>query len=124
AYNITSYSDPTKKTRENMANVYGVAFDNEYGIFLVQRDPVRIIKLADNGFGFDFVKQFGSPGNDASKIEFVAPIDAAVTPDGKFLYVIEDGEPISSKNTEPGLARIVKYKIAYEEEKEFTLNVQ
>ncbi|MCM8822829.1 MAG: hypothetical protein NC831_08535 [Candidatus Omnitrophica bacterium] len=124
AYGITAIKDPIKKTQEAMANVYGVAFDGEYGIYLVQRDPVRIIKLADNGFGFDFVKQFGSPGNDASKIEFVAPKDAAVSPDGKFLYVIEDGEPISSTNTEPGLARLVKYKITYEEEKEITLNVQ
>lgn len=123
AYGITSFTDPIKKVRENMANVFGVAFDGEYGIYLVQRDPVRIIKIADNGFGFDFVKQFGSPGNDAAKLEFVAPKDAAVSADGKYLYVIEDGEPISKTNTAPGLARLVKYRINYKEEKEITINV-
>ncbi|MCM8758856.1 MAG: hypothetical protein NC906_03675 [Candidatus Omnitrophica bacterium] len=124
AYGINVINDPIKKTRETMANVYGVAFDGEYGIYLIQRDPVRIIKIADNMFGFDFVKQFGSPGDDASKIEFMAPKDAVVSPDGKYLYVIEDGEPISKTNTAPGLARLVRYKITYQEEKEITVNVQ
>ncbi|MGC9065599.1 MAG: FlgD immunoglobulin-like domain containing protein [Candidatus Ratteibacteria bacterium] len=124
AYSITSFTDPVKKTTEQMANVYGVAFDKESGIFLVQRDPVRIIKISDNGFGFDFVKQFASPGNDASKLEFMAPKDAAVSPDGKYLYIIEDGEPISKTNTAPGLARLMKYKITYQDEKQVTINVQ
>lgn len=124
AYGFTEFVDPIKNTRVNLANVYGVAFDGEYGIFLVQRDPVRIIKIADNGFGFDFVKQFGSSGNDAEKLEFMAPKDAVVSPDGKYLYVIEDGEPISKENTTPGLARLVKYKITYQEEKEVIISVQ
>jgi len=124
AYAITSFYDPVKKTNEIMQNVFGVAFDRESGLFLVQRDPVRIIKISDNGFGFDFVKQFGSPGNDASKLEFMAPKDAVVSPDGKFLYVIEDGEPISKTNTAPGLARVVKYKIEYDSEKEIQVTVK
>ncbi len=124
AYGFNSYMDPEKKTRETMVNTWGVAFDGEYGIYLVQRDPVRIVKIADNGFGFDFVKKFGSPGNDAAKIEFMAPKDAAVSPDGKYLYVIEDGEPISKTNTTPGLARLVRYKITYKEEKEISIEVK
>ncbi|MCM8785324.1 MAG: hypothetical protein NC899_03655 [Candidatus Omnitrophica bacterium] len=123
AYSITEINDPIKKTKEKMTNVYGVAFDGEYGIFLIQRDPVRILKIADNGFGFDFVKQFGSVGNDASKLEFITPIDAVVSPDGKFLYIIEDGEPISKTNTTPGLARLIKYKITYDGEKEIKVKI-
>jgi DNA-binding beta-propeller fold protein YncE len=124
AYAITSFYDPVKKTNEIMQNVFGVAFDRESGLFLVQRDPVRIIKISDNGFEFDFVKQFGSPGNDASKLEFMAPRDAVVSPDGKFLYVVEDGELISDKNTSSGLARVVKYKIEYDSEKEIQVQVK
>lgn len=124
AYSISEINDPIKNKKEPMVNVYGVAFDGEYGIYIVQRDPVRIIKISDNGFGFDFVKQFGSPGEDASKIEFLAPRDAVVSPDGRFLYVIEDGEPISKTNTTPGLARLVKYKITYEYEKEIVVDVK
>lgn len=106
-----------------MTDVWGVAFDREYGIFLIERTPVKVIKISDNGFGFDFVKQFGSPGNDAAKLEFMAPKDAVVSPDGKYLYVIEDGEPISSTNSSPGLARMVKYKINYTEEKELSISI-
>ncbi len=123
AYGINSFTDPIKKTNEKMTDVWGVAFDREYGIFLIERTPVKVIKISDNGFGFDFVKQFGSPGNDAAKLEFMAPKDAVVSPDGKYLYVIEDGEPISSTNSSPGLARMVKYKINYTEEKELSISI-
>jgi hypothetical protein len=122
-YFLNSYTDPLTKTQVNLDDIRGLASAHQGGIYIVQRKYSRIVKFSDTGFGFDYVTSFGSPGKNAEKLEFTAPHDVAISPNGNYIYVIEDGEAISKENTTPGLARIMKFKISYKEEKEIKLTV-
>jgi DNA-binding beta-propeller fold protein YncE len=122
-YSIGNYTDPLTKTNVQLSDISGMGFDHNDGIYVVERKYSNIIKFSDTGFGFDYVTSFGSPGKNAEKLEFTAPHDVAISPDGHYIYVVEDGEAISKENTTPGLARIMKFKISYKEEKEIKLTV-
>jgi hypothetical protein len=125
SYAIAGYVEPVTKIQQKLNDVNGVAYDGEGGIFLALRSPVKIVKIFDNGTGFDFVAAFGSRGEDAAKLQFMAPHSVVVSPDRKSLYVVEDGEIISKDEpNNAGLARIVKYLINYTEEKEMKVTVQ
>lgn len=116
AYGLTRYDDPRSKKEKKDAwlnDIYGIAYDGEQGLYVVERGSARILKIADTGFGFDVAATFGSRGKNAAKLEFIAPRSVAVSPDGTLLYVVEDGEPVSKKNTTIGQARIARYKIGY-----------
>jgi hypothetical protein len=122
-YTVHTYFDPGQNKTVTLDDINGVACDGERGLFLVERAPVKILKFFDKGAGLDFVTSFGKAGNDAEKLEFVAPHSAAVSPDGKALYVAEDGEVVSKENTAHGLARLVKYDVRYAAEKEVKVTV-
>lgn len=124
AYDITKYTDPRTKKEVELGDIYGVAYDGQKGIWLIQRSPPRILKMADEGIGFEFVAALGSKGKNAAKLEFLAPRGAAVSPDGKFLYVVEDGSPISKSDETPGQARVARYKIGYAQRKTLKLTVR
>jgi DNA-binding beta-propeller fold protein YncE len=122
-YSLNSFTDPITKMQINLNDIRGLASDHEDGVYAVQRKYSRIVKFSDTGFGFDYVASFGSFGKNASNLEFTAPHDVAISPNGHYIYVVEDGEAISKENTTPGLARIMKFKISYKEEKEIKLIV-
>jgi len=124
AYDITHYADPRTKKDVELGNIYGVAYDGERGLWVVERSPPRILKIADNGVGFDFVAAFGGKGKNAARLEFIAPRGTAVSPDRKLLYVIEDGEPISKTDATTGQARVARYKIDYADHKAVKLTVR
>jgi hypothetical protein len=124
AYDITKYVDPRTKMEVELGDIYGVAYDGEKGLWLIERSPPRILKIADKGIGFDFVTAFGTKGKNAGKLEFIAPRAAAVSPDGKFLYVVEDGDVLSKDDTSTGQARVARYKIDYVDHKVLKLTVR
>ena len=122
-YLINGYFDPSLQKNVSLQDINGIAYDGQSGVFVVERASSKLIHFFDGGFGFDYVTSFGSRGEDAAKLEFTAPRSVAVSPDGKSLYLIEDGEPISKTDTTPGLARFIKYKIWYEAQKEIKVTV-
>jgi hypothetical protein len=121
---INTYYDKTQKNIGYMADINGVSFDGAGGIWVVERAPVKIIKIFDTGFRFLPVTSFGLPGNDAEKIEFITPRGITASRDGRYLFIVEDGDPISATNSTTGLARIVKYRIEYETEKQLSVTVR
>ena len=124
AYDITKYYDARTKKEVELGDIYGVAYDGEKGLWVIQRSPPRILKMADSGIGFEFVAALGSKGKNAAKLEFLAPRGAAVSPDGKLLYVLEDGAPLSKSDATTGQARVARYKIGYVQRKSLKLTVR
>ena len=123
SYSISNYTDSLTKTNVQLSDISGIGFDHQDGVYVVERKFSKIIKFSDTGFGFKYIASFGSPGKNASKLEFTAPHDVAISPNGNYIYVVEDGEAISRKNTTPGLARIMKFKISYTHEKQMNITV-
>lgn len=124
AYGMTQYADPKTKKDVFLSDIYAIAHDGEQGLYLVERGPARIVKIADSGTRLEFVAILGTRGKDPASLGFVAPRGAAVSPDGKFLYIVEDGEPVSKTNTTTGPAHVVRYKIGYADRKFFKLTVK
>lgn len=122
AYDITKYADPRSKKEVALKNIFAVAYDGQKGIYVIERDPMRILLFADSDTGFDFVAALGSRGKSIARLEFNAPAAAAVSPDGKLLYVV-DGAPQDKTATPAGQPRVARFKIGHVERKTLKLSV-
>lgn len=118
-----SYVDPAGQAAK-LRDIYGVAYDGVGDVYAALRGPARIVKIVDGGLRLDAVASLGAKGKDAAKLEFIVPAALAATPDGKSLYIAEDGEPVSKDDTTPGLARVTKYTVTHAVQKEITVTVQ
>jgi hypothetical protein len=88
---------------EKMMQIYGISYTSRGDLFLVLRGAGKVVKFADSGQRLESLASLGLKGKDAAKLEFTAPAVIAATPDGTALYIGEDGEKISDKDTTPAL---------------------
>lgn len=112
-----------------LRNPTGVCYDNQGGVYVADWGNGRIVKFYDDGVEFKPVCTFGQFGQGKLKEGFLLnPHAVAISPDGKSLYIAEDGEPVwdyktNTKIAFPGNHRLSKWNLKYTETKIFEIKV-
>ena len=104
----------------------GLAVDGAGLIFVANRNLHRVEVFYDAGKTYQAVTFLGGKGTDASLCQAMAPHDVALSPDGRSLYVADDGFFFQLENQPEvhGLGRVVKWTLRYEESAEIPLIVK
>jgi len=110
----------------NLWHAMGVKVDGTGLIYVANRNNNRVEVFFDAGNDYKYVTSLGSKGTDLSKCQMMAPHALALSPDGKSLYVADDGfffkhldEPVVK-----GLDRVIKMKLTADEFIEIPLTVK
>lgn len=106
------------------SGVIGLCHDGQGGIWVADRNNSRVQKLWDSGSNLRYAWQFGSKGSSVAKNQFMAPRDVALSPDGKSIYVLEDGCSFKrGKFKLPiGQHQLTKYNLKYDATKIISIN--
>jgi len=125
------FSTRPKGGREQLWHAIGIALDGTGLIYVADRMNHRIQVFFDAGQTYKHVCSFGSEGSDVQKCQMMAPHAVAVSPDGKVLYVADDGYfyklNYGLRRTIPvvkGLSRVTKLKVVAEETVERKLTIK
>ncbi len=117
--------DQPKIATNHFANISGIAYDGENGIFIGQKEPTAIVRLSDSEFDFQCVKQFFA--NKEKKYYFYFISGLAFDKANELLYVLEDGVSIDKggkRQKSKGASRLSRYKIKYTEERTIKIEVR
>lgn len=104
----------------------GLTLDGTGLIYVADRTNHRVQIFFDAGATYKHVGSIGSEGAAVDKCQLVAPHAVALSPDGKSLYVAEDGIFVKFGNgpVVTGSSRVVKWTLGVEEKVETKLSVK
>jgi len=119
--------DVTQPTgADNLFHGLGVEIDGSGLIYVADRVNHRIQIFFDAGDTWKHVGSIGSVGTDVAQAQMMAPHAVSLSPDGRFLYVADDGwfYPITQSVFVKGLARVTKLQLGFQESIERPLEVK
>lgn len=127
----TPDQDPTGQTEISSApgvlwHAMGVKTDGTGIIYVANRNNHRIEVFFDAGSTYKYVCSLGSKGIDVKQGQMMAPHAVALSPDGKSIFIADDGVFIKH-GKEPvvkGLGRVTKMNLGFEETIEIPLTVK
>jgi len=111
---------------DNLFHGLGVELDGSGLIYVADRVNHRIQIFFDAGDTYKHVGSIGSIGTDVAKGQMMAPHALSFSPDGKSLYVADDGVfyLLAQSFFVKGLARVTKLKLGFQEVIELPLEVK